>query len=381
MNCIKSIFPIFAAALVMAASCCRGSRTAEVFDTVYYTPSHAAGFEIIGCRDSLSRVIRVMSPWQDADSTAFDLFIARGGENPPEGFSGQVIRGQAERIVAMSSSYVAMLDLVGETGRICGVSGMDFISNASVLGRRGSIVDVGNEADADFEKLVSVRPDLVLLYGITASSPMEGRLRSLGIPYMYVGEYFESDPLGKSEWIVAIAEVAGVVQEGVRVFDGICRRYEALKEEVREKAAGRPKVMLNVPYGDIWYMASAISPVATMIADAGGEYLYRDNLTNKSIPIDMEKAFALASEADFWFDTGRISSMEELLSSYPRFAGVRCVAEGNVFNNDRRMSPGGGNDFWESGQVRPDLVLEDLVGILHPELRDGEGLHYYRRLD
>ena len=73
--------------------------------------------------------------------------------------------------------------------------------------------------------------------------------------------------------------------------------------------------------------------------------------------------------------------MEELLSSYPRFAGVRCVVEGNVFNNDSRMSPGGGNDFWESGQVRPDLVLEDLAGILHPELRDGEGLHYYRRLD
>ncbi len=29
------------------------------------------------------------------------------------------------------------------------------------------------------------------------------------------------------------------------------------------------------------------------------------------------------------------------------------------------MNSGGGNDFWESGAVRPDLVLEDLVRIFN----------------
>ena len=118
-----------------------------------------------------------------------------------------------------------------------------------------------------------------------------------------------------------------------------------------------------------------------MIEDAGGEYLYKDNWTNKSVPIDMEKAFVLASEADFWLDTGQIASMGRLLSTYPEFAEVRSVRERNVFNNDRRRSAGGGNDFWESGQARPDLVLHDLINIFHPGVLENEELNYYRRLD
>ena len=45
----------------------------------------------------------------------------------------------------------------------------------------------------------------------------------------------------------------------------------------------------------------------------------------------------------------------------------------------------GGSDFWESGVVRPDRILQDLAYILHPELTplgaDGEdNLFYYKRL-
>lgn len=373
----KSIIALLLAA--SAAACSRPSP-ADPFDTVYYAPVHARGFEIKGMKDSLSRVIRTKAPWQGADSTAMELFIARGGETPPEGFSGQVIYGEAHRIAAMSSSYVAMLDLLEETERIRAVSGIDFISNSYVSEHRDSIADVGNETGADFEKLAAARPDLVLLYGITASSPMEGRLRSLGIPYFYVGEYLENDPLGKCEWLAAFGEIVGDAEKGAEVFRRIAGEYNRLKSLVPENAE-KPKIMLNVPYGDIWYMASCNSPIAAMIEDAGGEYLYKDNWTNKSVPIDMEKAFVLASEADFWLDTGQIASMGRLLSTYPEFAEVRSVCERKVFNNDRRRSAGGGNDFWESGQARPDLVLHDLINIFHPGVLENEELNYYRRLD
>lgn len=371
---------IIAVLLTAVAAACSRQFPANPFDTVYYAPVHARGFEIKGMKDSLSRVIRTKAPWQGADSTAMELFIARGGETPPEGFSGQVIYGEAQRIAAMSSSYVAMLDLLGETERIRAVSGIDFISNSYISEHRDSIADVGNETGADFEKLAAARPDLVLLYGITASSPMEGRLRSLRIPYFYVGEYLENDPLGKCEWLVAFGEIVGNAEKGAEVFRGIAGEYNRLKSLIPENAE-KPKIMLNVPYGDIWYMASCKSPIAAMIEDAGGEYLYKDNRTNKSVPIDMEKAFVLASEADFWLDTGQIASMGRLLSAYPEFSEVRSVRERKVFNNDRRRSEGGGNDFWESGQARPDLVLHDLINIFHPGVLEDEEMNYYRRLD
>jgi len=45
------------------------------------------------------------------------------------------------------------------------------------------------------------------------------------------------------------------------------------------------------------------------------------------------------------------------------------------------MTPQGGNDYWESAVVRPDLLLKDLVSIIHPELLPDYKQFYYRRLE
>jgi iron complex transport system substrate-binding protein len=51
-----------------------------------------------------------------------------------------------------------------------------------------------------------------------------------------------------------------------------------------------------------------------------------------------------------------------------------------VFNNDAQSNPAGGNDNWESGTVRPDLILADLIGVFHPDLLRDHQLVYYRQL-
>lgn len=80
-----------------------------------------------------------------ADSVTTWLFIVRNGEEVPEGFAGQVLKGDAKRIVAMSSTHIAMLDAIGEVRCITGVSGIDYISNPDIQARRDSIGDVGYE--------------------------------------------------------------------------------------------------------------------------------------------------------------------------------------------------------------------------------------------
>jgi iron complex transport system substrate-binding protein len=45
-----------------------------------------------------------------------------------------------------------------------------------------------------------------------------------------------------------------------------------------------------------------------------------------------------------------------------------------------RVRRWGANDFWESGAARPDLVLSDLIHVMHPELLPDHDLVYYRRL-
>lgn len=366
--------------VLLLACSCAGSGTAG-YDTVYYQPKYASGFDIVGSSGCSSRVVRVKAAWQGADSTAMELFIARGGETPPEGFRGQVLEERSLRLALMSSSYVGLLSCLGACGNVAAVSGLRFICDGGILARGNEIREIGSDADPDCEALLAAAVDLVLVYGVTSSSPMEKRLNALGIPYLYMGEYLEPHPLGRAEWMVVLAELLGSRGRGEAVFSDLVHRYDSLKQAAGDLAAGdRPKVMLNVPYGDTWFMASPRSAIVRMIEDAGGEYLFQGDGTNRSVPIDREEAFLLASEADVWLDTGAVRSVGELERSCPGFSSVKCVREGRIYNNDARRSPGGGNEFWESSTARPDMVLGDLIRILHSD-PSGEDLYYYRPLE
>jgi len=62
------------------------------------------------------------------------------------------------------------------------------------------------------------------------------------------------------------------------------------------------------------------------------------------------------------------------------FSNFKAFKTQKVYNNIKRLNSEQGNDFWESGITRPDLVLKDLIKIFHPDLIDHE-LFYYQRLE
>ena len=356
---------VVALCAIVVAACGRKSVSLEDFDKPVYMLEYASGFDIKGADSKQSVLLTVTNPWQGADGIAVQLFIARDGETAPEGFDGQVLEGDADRIVAMSSTHIAMLDAIGEVDRVVGVSGIDYISNPDIQARRDRIGDVGYEGNINYELLLSLDPDLVLLYGVNGASGMEPKLRELGIPFMYVGDYLEESPLGKAEWMVALSEVVGCRSEGEKVF--------------AENALDAPSVMLNMPYGDSWFMPSAGSYAVRLIEDAGGDYIYKKNTGNASTPVDMEEAYLLASAADLWLNVGMASTLGEVKAACPKFADTRCFRNGYVYNNNARTNAAGGNDYFESGVVHPELVLRDLIKIFHPELVE-EDFVYYKRL-
>ena len=55
-------------------------------------------------------------------------------------------------------------------------------------------------------------------------------------------------------------------------------------------------------------------------------------------------------------------------------------SEGHVGHAEKRIGPGGGNEVWERGVLRPDETLADLIAIFHPELIGQRELVYYERL-
>ena len=367
-------------AIVWCTCSCTSSGNIDDYNMAVYTPTYATGFRIVGAEGKQSTIIRVTNPWQSADNVETMLFIARGGEKAPNGFRGQVLQGDAKRVVCMSSSHIAMLDAIGAVESVVGVSGKNFITNPYVVANQRTIADVGYDGNMNFELLVAQQPDIVLLYGVTGACTMESKLDELGIPYVYVGEYVEEDPLGKAEWLIALAEIVGLRQQGLTYFAELPQRYEQLKSIAASAHTPAPKVMLNTPYADSWFMPSTTSYIARLIADAGGDYIYQQNTSNHSLPIDLEQAALLTTQADIWLHVENINSLDDLRRQLPKFAQMPCVQHGEVYNCDKRRVAGGGNDYWESGVVHPDVILRDLIKIFHSELVSEEFV-YYRKIE
>lgn len=376
----RLIHTLILCAILWCTYSCTSSGNIDDYNMAVYTPTYATGFRIVGAEGKQSTIIRVTNPWQSADEVEMMLFIARGGEKAPNGFCGQVLQGDAKRVVCMSSSHIAMLDAIGAVESVVGVSGKNFITNPYVVAHQRTIADVGYDGNMNFELLVAQQPDIVLLYGVTGACIMEFKLDELGIPYIYVGEYVEEDPLGKAEWLIALAEIVGLRQQGLTYFSELPQRYEQLKSIAAAAQTSAPKVMLNTPYADSWFMPSATSYVARLIADAGGDYIYKKNTSNHSLPIDMEEAALLTTQADVWINVGNVNSVDDLCRQFPKFAKMPCVQRGEVYNCDKRRVTGGGNDYWESGVVHPDVILRDLIKIFHPELVSEEFV-YYRKIE
>lgn len=372
-------FSSYIGVLMLALTSCHGSNSGtDDFNIPLYEPEYASGFRIDGAEGMKSTMITIDNPWQGADSVCMHLFIARDGEKIPEGDNIQVLEGDAERIVAMSSTHIAMLDALGKAENVVGVSGIDYITNPTVQAHRNSIGDIGFEGNINYELLLSLDPDIVLLYGVNGASSMEGKLKELGIPFMYVGDYLEESPLGKAEWLVAISEITGNRHEGEKIFKEIPDHYKELKELVAHEASSKPKVMINTPYNDTWFMPSSKSYAVQLIQDAGGDFIYHQDSGNESVAIDLEKAYELASQADIWLNPGRASSLEEVRSMVPKFADTPPFRNGMIFNNNLRTTAAGGNDYYESAVVHPDIVLRDLIKIFHPELVAEEFVYHQK---
>ena len=375
----QSIYAFILASLLLLVSCVSNKKTSlEAFNQDIYTPEYASGFKILGADNVQSTLIQVFNPWQGAKDVEMSYFISRNGEQAPAGFTGPTIPAGAKQIVCMSSSYIAMLDALGQADRIVAVSGIDYVSNPYIIAHKDSIKDMGPEMN--YELLLGLKPDVVLLYGIgDAQTAVTDKLKELSIPYMYVGEYLEESPLGKAEWMVALSELTDSREKGIEIFSEIPKRYQTLKD-LTASVEQRPTVMFNTPWNDSWIMPSTKSYMAQLVNDAGADYIYKENTSNSSAPIGLETAYGLIQKADYWINVGMASTLDELKAVNPKFTDAKSVREKTAYNNNLRLTATGGNEYWESAVVRPDIVLRDLIHIFHPELVS-DSLYYYRHLE
>jgi iron complex transport system substrate-binding protein len=271
---------------------------------------------------------------------------------------------------------------MNETYSIYGVSGVQNISNSKILSdvNEGKVKDVGYEINLNYETILSIRPDVIFAYCIGGEATgYIKKLKDLGLNVVLVGEYLEQEPLARTEWAVFFSTFFNKDNEVKVGFDSIANEYNRLKL-ITDTLSVKPTILTSMPFKDTWWIPGGKSYVSKLINDAGGNYVWDDNESKESIPLNIESVFFKASKSDIWINVDNINSPEDLLKVDSRLGKFDAFKNCKVYSNNARMNMNGANDYWESGTIYPQLILKDLISIFHPNIVSNHQMYYYKNI-
>jgi len=330
----------------------------------FYSPRYAHGF----CIDTAkgSKIITIANPFQKNEQQQYTYIITQ----------------PLERVVCMSTTHIGFLDAIDKIDAVVGVSDAKYVYNQTLHNAydSGRISSVGYDAAVTIEKIIKLHPDAVLAYGIyNEFEHTAQKLQELNIRVIYIGEYVETHPLGKAEWLIAFASMFGVEEHAKDIFSNIENEYLALTKLIPDDVH-RTLCLLNAPWNDAWFMPCASSNMAQYLYDAGGTSAIALRNNCESFPESIENVYAMSQNAECWLNAGNATTLQALSMMHKLIAEIPVFASGRVYNHNKRCNQWDGNDFFESGAIAPHLILKDLIHILHPEILPQHKLYYYAKM-
>ena len=329
------------------------------------------------------KLLTVSNAYRNA-SSVYRYALVESGATLPDDLprDAVVIRTPVQRVVIMETVYVGYLDALGQLDQICGAASASYINHPKVIQgvESGDIQSIQSGQKLDIERLLLLQPDLILTTNIgEGQMDVYPQLQRAGLPVVLTADYMEHHPLARTEWLKFLAAFFETEDRSNEIFNSIKAQYTGLLDKTKG-IDERPSVFCGAPYSGSWHVPGGDSFIARAIQDAGAHYLWADDPSRGSLPLDTERVFLRAAEADYWIHPSHYRSLSELFNADPRFAKFGAAQISQVFNNTRQVSKNGGNNIWERGIVHPEEVLADLIKIFHPDLLPEHELIYYENL-
>lgn len=289
-----------------------------------------------------------------------------------------------QRMVVLSSTHLALLQELEVTDRVIGISRRNLVHNPQIRKalKRDEIIEVGYGPSIQIESVLNLAPDAVLTFAV-GDTQMDDfhRLTAARIPTVVLSAWLERHPLGRLEWIRLAGILVGKEARADSIFQERVARYDSIAHLTAHlQTHERPQIFTGMPQGDSWHISGGKSYLAQFIHDAGARYLFDDDTTSSGYQSSFEQVYKRAMEADFWLHPGIWNSQQEALKSEPRVSLFQAFQQQKMVQSNKRQFQEGGNDYWELGMVRPDLVLMDLVHFFHPELLANDSTTFFQIL-
>jgi len=317
------------------------------------------------------------------NNSVTSTFVLYKNEKPQYHKEAYYIHLPVKKVASMSSIYTVMLIELGEINSVAAIDNVDYYTSEIVQKRvsEGTIMQLSRGPAIEIEKTLALKPDLMLTFGMgDLKADIDKKLFNAGLPVAISLDHLEETPLARAEWIKFFACFFEKQQLADSLFRLTEKRYNALKALAANSTA-RPRVLTEIKYGDTWYVPSGKSYMANLIADAGGDYFWKDDKKTGSTPLAFEMVYAKAKNCDVWINTYNLNSKKELLSYDERYALFKAYKANRVYNNNKVQNSKGYSKYWETAMIHPDDVLADLICIFYPQLMPEHAFNYYKKLE
>jgi len=214
-----------------------------------------------------------------------------------------------------------------------------------------SRVRVGSYISIDFERVISLKPDLIIATGAGNPREMVERLERLGFPSFVIFPKRFEDVL---QSIRHLGRVSAKEREALSIIESMQRRKEKVAE--RTKTLYRPKVFLQI--GE--------SPIVTVGKGSFGDDLIRlaggENVAGKDKEmyprLGMEEILKRSPEVILISSMNPKGDYERILREWARWKMIPAVKQGRIHLID--------SDLIDRPSPRIIEGLEEMARLIHP---------------
>ena len=340
---------------------------------------YAEGFELIQHDGFVEMVIT--RPWPEAEES-FRYALTPDPETIADKSSfDAVVKTPVKDLVVTSTTHIPSLEMLDSADKLIGFPNLDYISSEETRQRiqQGKIAELGKNEALNTELLLELQPDVMVTFAVNGGNKAIVPLEQAGIPVLYNADWTETHPLGKAEWIKFFGVLLGKERTADSVFSTIVERYEQAAA-LASTASSQPTVISGAMYKDVWYLPAGESWAAKFLEDARGDYLWRDSPGSGSLSLSLESVLEKGQNADIWIGPGQFDSQAKMAEAHGVYQEFKAFEDRTIYTFTAKRGATGGVIYYELAPNRPDLVLEDMIHILHPELLPEHQLYFFSPL-
>lgn len=325
-------------------------------------------------------ILKINNPWPKATKKYTYILAKKNAIVPDSLRKFTKITIPIQKIVVTSTTHIPSLEMLEVENSLIGFPNLNYISSEKIrtLIDAKKIREIGMEQALNTEVVLDLNPDLIVGFGIDNNNPSYDNLMKSGLKVIYNGDWNEQTVLGKAEWIKFFGALYNQDEKAKKIFNNIIKDYNTSLEIVKNTTI-KPSILCGEMYENVWYLPQGNSWSSKLLKDAQTNYLWQETSGTGSLSLPFEKVLEKAKNAEYWFQ-GSFSSLQEMENSNVYYKQFEAFKNKKVYSFASKKGKTGGVLFYELSGNRPDLVLKDIIKIVHPELLPNYELFFYSKL-